>query len=58
MIVISGLKQMCPLNILKLKTKMLLLMQVLSVLSMPVDSTSELLKHYEVYETIGSGNVP
>lgn len=23
---------------------------------MPVDSTSELLKHYEVYETIGSGN--
>lgn len=25
---------------------------------MPVDSTSELLKHYEVYETIGSGNAP
>jgi len=24
---------------------------------MPVDSTSELLKHYEVYGTIGSGNV-
>lgn len=23
---------------------------------MPVESTSELLKHYEVYETIGSGN--
>lgn len=28
------------------------------VFSMPVDSTSELLKHYELYETIGSGNVP
>ncbi len=28
-----------------------------SVLSMPIESTSELLKHYEVYETIGSGNV-
>ncbi len=28
-----------------------------SVLIMPIESTSELLKHYEVYETIGSGKV-
>lgn len=26
-------------------------------IGMPTDNTSELLKHYEVYETIGSGNV-
>jgi len=46
--------KICALNIFEYKCAV---NAGLSVTRMPVDSTSELLKHYEVYETIGSGNV-